>query len=287
MATYHCRELSESDAPRVERALANARVDDTLQLRRFAADPGGFGGWWYGCLDDDDAVRAVMAVQGHSGTLFGSDPEAVEAMATRMLATQRHRGGGTPHRHELFGPRHTLDPFWRIFQDIGRKVVHDAEVTLHGADTPLPPVSKRASVTIATPADERIVTEFIAESVVTAGAPDPRRTAAAAHAEHCRRLIAEGRVLIGWEAGKRPVFLGETGVVPGDPEVIWLERVFVPLPFRSRTRLIGGALAACTTVGEGAGRPIRFFAEHEPLRLAAQRAGFTASAAYRLVQMIG
>lgn len=282
---FRSRELQPNDRGAIATLLGGASLADGLLIKRQFARFEDSPGWWYGTLTGEGQLQAVMAIEGHSGVLFAASEDAAHAMGKHMLRQQQMMAGHGSTRHELLGPWQAMTAFWRGFKAIDRQLKSDSarELLRSTASTKSP--SRRVELRLAVEGDLRLVAEFTAMLAVEQQGHDPRRTRPDSHQRRCRNAIVEGRQLVASEAGERPVMVAD--VVDVDEQTALLERVFVPLPFRSRKRLVAGALALAAASAPVAGRRLLVFTDGEQLLAAAELAGFQSVARYRQIVMIG
>lgn len=281
---FGLRELRDKDLPQLTELVKNASVYSTVRLRDSVRDFGTFPGWWFGSLRDGTELESFMAIHDHSAEMYTTTTDAVEAMAVHLKKTQAYTAANTSHRHQIRGVRGVIDPFWKIFKDLGRQLVSDVESSLMASTAAGTCASKRIAMGFAKPEDLGTLVEFSALRLLEEKGTDPRRQGLGVLAERCRGLIAEGRVVVGREAGK-PVFLAV--LRPVSASIVLLDEVYIPAAFRTRKRLIGGALYKLKFAPPVRERELLFFADSEALRVAAQTAGYEEKAAYRTIVTVG
>lgn len=258
----------------------------TLKLRLAVAQGVDFDGWWYGAVRDGE-VEALMAISGHTATFHSAEGDASEALAARLLGDQKHNRSPETRRHQIMGDHRSMARFWPTFRAVDRQVTTDENWSLMGGggtDGPLESISKRMKLRAATMENHQLVYEFSAELSLERDGVDPRRSYPQAHAEAITAKIASGRQMVGFEKEK-PVLIGEFADV--GPNMVQLQEVWVPLAFRTRKRLVGGALAQATALPENAGKEVLVMANSKTMVAAAERAGFEPRAQYRYISMLG
>ncbi len=283
--TYRSRELHAEDRPAIARLLEQGLITETLAIRQALARGEDYPGWWYGTAGPDGELAAAMSIHKHVGDLYAADDDAAQSMGRSMLRQQQmltSRGSG---RHELNGPWQSMTAFWRSFQAIDRVLKSDITRELIRSTGSTTARSRRITLDVADESDLRLVSEFTALACVEANGFDPRKTTPDGHQRRCRRAISEGRQLVAREAGTKPVMVAE--VVQVDDSMAMLERFFVPLPFRSRKILVGGALALAAHSEPVASKRLMVFATGEAMMAAAERAQFESVTRYRQIVMMG
>lgn len=113
---------------------------------------------------------------------------------------------------------------------------------------------------------------------------DPRRAHPGAHRAACEAAIASGRQLVGWEEDK-PALIAE--LRPVDGEAVLVDRMWVPVAYRSRQRLVGGVLYHARQLPALAGRAVLLRAGDAGLAEAAKLAGFMPHRTYRHIVLRG
>ena len=279
---WKCRELGAGELSGVRTAVAGVEMSRILHLREALADPAGHGRWWYAAIGGG-GVGAFAAVQGTRAHLYGDDTSAVEAMAQAMLRSQQLHTSRDTHRHVLFGPAAVIDPFWSIFQAVGRQVVADRRWGLMTADSE-GKGSRRLQLDIADGGDLSVCVAFLGEHAAEMHGKDPRKVAPEAFEREVEEAIDEGRVLLGREGG-RAMFVAQLADL--DDDTVMVQRMHVPLPYRSRKVLVGGALFGARTLGPAADKKLWMLAEGEAMQVAAARAGFSELGQWREVAMLG
>ncbi len=282
MADWTCRELGASEIGGILAACEHAPPTRTLHLRDALAAPAAPGRWWFAAIGAG-GVGAFAAVQGTRASLYGDDTDAVQAMARAMLRSQQLHASREAHRHVLFGPAEVLDPFWQIFRDVGRQVVADRNLDLVIGDGE-GKGSRRMELRVATAGDLALCVSFLGEHIAEVQGQDPRRMAPAAFERDVDAAIGQGRILVGTEGG-RAMFVAEAAPLTAD--TVMLVRIHVPLPYRSRKVLVGGALFAARSIGPGAAGTVWLFADGEMMQLAATRAGYRSAGRWREIAMLG
>ncbi len=282
---YRSRELHVEDRRAIGELLETGRLTQTMHVQRALDQGDDFKGWWYGALAPSGDLAAAMAIEGHTGHLYASDEDAAVAMGRAMLRQQQMMASRGATRHELNGPWQSLTAFWRSFQAIDRQLKSDIQRNLIRSTGSTSSPSRRVTISVADEGDLRLVSEFTALAAVEEKGYDPRKTTPDGHRRRCSRAIAEGRQLVVREAGARPVMVAE--VVDIDESTAMLERLFVPLPFRGRKLLVGGALALAAGSEPVAGRRLLLFATGEQMMVAAERASFELIERYRQIVMLG
>lgn len=282
---YRCRELRPDDHRCLTDLMARLPGDESMLVRPAADRFSDFPGWWFGALDEDGELGAVMAVEGHSGVICARDDDAVRAMARTMLTQQQMIGSRGAQHHQLAASWRTMDVFWGIFEKIGRKVVGDTTRDLMQAGPQTASPSKRVEVGLADADDLRLVADYLGQRGVELRGFDPRKLTPEAHMTRCRQNIAEGRQLVARETGGRPFMVAEA--IPFGEDQVLLDEVFVPLPMRGRARLVGGGLALAAATPPARGRRLLVMADGEQMVAAAERAGFERRARYRHISMVG
>lgn len=280
--SWTCRELSATDLDGVRVLIASAPPHRSMHFHGALADPAAAGRWWFAAIGAG-GIGAAAAIQGTRAHLYGDDDSAVRAMAAAMLRSQQLQASREAHRHVLYGPSDVIATFWTTFSAVGRQVVADRLLTLMLGDGD-GKGSDKVSLTVATDDDVALCVRFLGEYAAEVLGSDPRKARPRAFEAEVVGAIAEGRLLVGSEGG-RAMFVADAVTV--DERIAELQRVYVPLAYRSRKLLVGGALFAARSVGPGDGRLIRLFADSEAIELAATRAGFRPVAAWREIAMLG
>ncbi len=281
---FATRELGPRDKRAVVDLLERVSNHESRLARSFVERFDEFDGWWMGAIRNGE-VEALMAIDGHAGILVSQDDDATRAMAHGMVRQQQMLVSRGSSRHQLSGTWRTLDLFWQIFQAVDRQVVCDKSRELMAATEETESPSRRVTVDLATTDDLRVVLEFTGQHSAEMYGLDPRRVSPESHRHECNAVIAAGRQLIARESGGRPVMVAE--VVDIGPHEVLLERLHVPLPFRGRKRLVGGAMAAARGLEPCAEKRLLLFADDPQLVAAAERANFERMARYRLISMVG
>ena len=281
MTDWRCREVRADELGGVRSLVSSAPLSQTFHLTDRLAEPAAPGRWWYAAIGPG-GVGAFAAIEGTTAHLFGDDTSAVEAMARSMLQGQKMHTSREAHRHVLFGPASVIDPFWAIFQDVGRQVVANRSMALMAGDTE-GKGSRRMELALAKAADLGLCVQFLGEHHTERHGTDPRKTAPAAFERDVATAVEQQRVLVGRETG-RAMFVAEAA--PLSEAVVMLRRVHVPLPYRSRKLLVGGALFEARSLGPGAAKTVWVLAD-ELTQVAAERAGYSVKGMWREVAMIG
>lgn len=280
------RELKPSERDSIVRFVMDAPRFHTLPMRPAAKNFDEFEGWWYGAVDAGTShVRAIMCIQNSRASMYSGSDIATDVMAKTLLKQQQILHAYQTKRHILFGYKATVDKFWRVFRMIDRQVVQNAPRDLlrsEGKSLDKPP-SKRVKTRLATAADQKLVSEFLAEYMVENEGHDPRRMGRSAHDRRVSDLIGEERLVVARE-GDRPVFICELREL--EPGSILLDNIYVPLPFRQRKRLIAGALYDAQELGIAAGKEVLFFGS-DAISAAGERAGYEQKLVYQQIAMLG
>jgi hypothetical protein len=71
------------------------------------------------------------------------------------------------------------------------------------------------------------------------------------------------------------------------PNKVLLDHVYVPNAYRTRKRLIGGALFKLKYAPPVRDKELLFFADSETLKIAAETAGYVAKIPYRKIVTVG
>jgi len=299
MSVWTCKETTQLG--RIRACAARGARRETWHLDAAFADPHNPDRWWFAASDSAGNVGAFAAIEGTRAHLFGDDEEAVEAMARTMLRSQQIHTSRESHRHVLFGPARVVNPFWRIFEAVGRQVVADRRPALM-CSTDGGKGSRRMRLTVGDADDQKTCVAFLGEHGAEADGADPRKIRPQAFSRQVARTLAAGRMLVGRElapgsVGGRAMFVAEVTPVgvtqptadseagAGAASLLWPWHV--PLPFRGRKILVAGALLEATRQGPGADRPVWLLVEGEALHLAAARAGYEHGVAWREIAMLG
>ncbi len=283
---YGCRELKATERPLVAGLVERVPRDAALLLRVAGAHREGFTGWYFGALEDNRRLAAVMCVGEHGVHVLGERRAALRAMAEAQVKLQGLNLGGPTKQHELLGDNESLGAFWEVFRGVkGRTLVADHLQPLLRADQlPDTAPSKRARVTVATASELRLVYELSGEREAHERHLDPRRTHPGAHRAACEATIAAGRQLVGWEEDK-PALVAE--LRPVDDHTTLLDRIWVPVAYRSRKRLVGGALYHARRLRGLADKDVLLLAADAAIAEAAELAGFIPHRTYRHVILRG
>jgi hypothetical protein len=281
---FGVRELREKDRPKIRALVEGASIYSTILMRDAVANFPTFPGWWYGSLRDGTELESLMCIHDHAAEMISTSRGTVEAMALHMKKTQAYIIAQQSHRHQIRGPRSTIDPFWRIFKELGRQVVGDMTSYLMGSTDAGACASKRIAVGFGREADVGIVTEFAALKTLEEKGVDPRRSGGGGLQAQCARAIGEGRIVIGRE-GAKPAFVAE--LRPINDDIVLLANAYVPAAFRTRKRLIGGALFKLKFAPPVRDKELLFFADSPTLREAAKTAGYEEREVYRTVATLG
>ena len=113
---------------------------------------------------------------------------------------------------------------------------------------------------------------------------DPRRTEPRGHQAFCTQAIEGKRIIIGREES-RPVFVAE--IVQINDKMARLTNVFIPPAFRTRKRLIGGALYKTKFAPPVRDKELIYFAPSPQMVEAAQLAGYQEHRVYRSITTLG
>ena len=281
---FTTRELDARDRHAITALVDRVSKDESRLARSFVDHFDDFDGWWMGAMRHGQ-IEALMAIDGHAGTLVSQDDDATRALAHGMVRQQQMLVSRTSNRHQLSGTWRTLDLFWQIFQAIDRQVTCDKARELMTETEQTQSPSRRVTVELATVDDIQVVLEFTGEHSAEMYGVDPRRVSPESHHRQCAAVIDTGRQLIAREANGRPVMVAEA--VDVGPNEVLLERLHVPLPFRGRKRLIGGAMASARELEPCSGKRLLLFADDPQIVAAAERAQFEPLARYRLISMVG
>ena len=282
--TYSVFELNpQKMRAEMETFVGRRPLNQTLRLRSALAQKESFRGWWYGAVEDGE-LAAIMAIENRKVQFHAANGDAAEAVAKTLLNNQRHTRSMEAHRHEITGDERSMARFWPTFRDIGRKIVADQAWFLMGAKTPLDNISKRMKLRFATPHNQALVEDFVAEMIVERYGFDPRRSNREAHKINVAGMIKAGRQLLGYEKEK-PVMIAE--LAPVNEDLVELRNIWVPVALRSRKRLIGGAFAQATQLETCAGKELLIMATNTSMHEATKRAGLEQRAAFRHVAMVG
>ncbi len=287
MATWTCKETSSLNGIRA--CAARGHVRETWHLADSLNAPPSHDRWWFAATDGEGRVGAFAAILGTRAHLYGDDSDAVEAMAGTLLRSQHLHASREAHRHVLFGPERVVEPFWRVFRAINRQVVGDRRPLLmySGAEGK---GSRRMTLDVASAGDQKVCVAFLADHSAEVHGLDPRRVAPEAFAREVASAIAGGRLIVGREGAPgagpgRAMFVAEVRHV--SDTVAMLDPWHVPAPFRSRKILVAGALFSALTQGPSAGKQLWALVDGEPLKLAAERAGYREALAWREIAMLG
>ncbi|TNF28439.1 MAG: hypothetical protein EP329_17895 [Deltaproteobacteria bacterium] len=283
---YACRELKAAELPLVASLVERVPRDGALLLRLAGAQTEAFGGWYFGALADNRRLDAVMCVGEHGVHVVGDHRAALVAMAETQLKLQ---GMSMPHatkQHELMGDAESFVPFWDRFRNVkGRTLIADHTLPLlRAGELPEKAPSKRAGVTVAGARDARLVYELTGEREAHVRHIDPRRTQPHAHKAACEATIAAGRQIIGWEQDK-PALVAE--LRPFGEDTVVIDRIWVPVAYRSRARLVAGALYHALALPALVGKRVLLLAPDAGLAEAAEKAGFAPYRSYRHVILRG
>lgn len=290
MSTWIGRELRAKDLKDLPAFIARAPRPASLFVRAALARGDTDASWWYGVFRGGQSLEAVMAVHNHQGALYAANDEAARGLADELYAQQRRLGpsSGQTHRHQLLGEAKTMGIVWPIMRDLpGRKLVFDKDCDLLQAPSPastdLPAPSSRVVFDLARPADERVVSDFIAELRIEQLGVDPRKLARDAHMHRVAELLTHGRALIAKEKDSgRPFFVAELAPLTDDTAL--LSDVYVPPHYRARGKLIAQAFwasarHACAHVPPDAERV--YLASDPTFGNAAKTAGWQRISGYR------
>jgi hypothetical protein len=283
-ARFGSREIRKDGFGAIRAFVANAPRYGTLLMRRAVATIDTWKGWWWGAFDKtDNELRALACIEGTVVNLHG-EPDALRAMAEIMLAQQRTRVAVRGQTHQLIGNRPSVSAYWDIFKNMPkRQVLYDRIRNLMATKGPGENPKPSLIVTKATSDDLKVVSAFTAEYMTEVYGVDPIRTGRQAHEDRCRKAISEGRQLIGRDGGK-PVFVAEMSFP--DDDLVMLDRLHVPKPFRRRKLTAAGLVeAACHALVKG--EECLFFADRESKSLltGAEIAGYEVRSEYRLIVM--
>jgi hypothetical protein len=238
--------------------------------------------WWYGLFRDGTSLEAVMFVEGHVGQLYASSEEAAKGLGNQLYAAQKRLGPSVQtHRHQLIGEGKTMGWVWPIMKDLpDRKVLSDKDCDFLLADQKGDAPSSRAEVIVATRADERAVSDFIAELRIEQVGIDPRKIGREAHTARISDAVGAGRALLGREKDTgRPFFVAE--IAPLDAESATLSDVYVPPHYRSRGKLIAQAFWAIGRHPAAGGRSLYFMAADASFATTARSVGWKSLCRYR------
>jgi hypothetical protein len=281
---FGVREVREKDLPKIRTLVGQSSIYSTILMRDAVANFQTFPGWWYGSLRDGTELESLMCIHEHAAEMISTSQGTVEAMALHMKKTQGYMITSQSNRHQIRGPRSTIDPFWRIFKELGRQVVSDMTSSLMGSTSEGECASKRIVVGFGRETDLETVTEFSALRILEEKGVDPRRSGGGGLQAHCARAIGEGRIVIGRE-GAKPAFVAE--LRPINDDIVLLGNAYVPVAFRTRKRLIGGALFKLKFAPPVRNKELLFFADSPSLREAAETAGYQVREVYRTIVTLG
>mgnify|MGYP001425121910 CR=1 FL=1 len=281
---FGLRELRDKDLPQIRNLISNASIYSTILMRDAVQGFETFPGWWFGSLRDGTKLESIMAILDHSAEIYSESTDTVEAMASHLKKTQAYTSSNKSNRHQIRGVKGVIDPFWKIFKDLGRQLVSDAESTLMASTADGSCASKRIAMGFARPDDLGLVAEFSALRLLEEKGNDPRRQGAQAFNARCASAIADGRIVIGRD-GAKPAFVAELRAAT--ETITLLDNVFIPAAFRTRKRLIGGALFKLKYAPPVRGKELLFFADSPTMKMAAETAGYVEKAVYRTVVTVG
>jgi len=281
---YGVRELRAKDLEQIQGLVGRGSIYSTILLRDAVDNFETFPGWWFGSLREGTALESLMSIHDHCAEIYSESTDTVEAMASHLKKTQAYTSANKSNRHQIRGVKGTIDPFWKIFRELGRQLVSDSQSALMASTDGGGCASKRITMGFARPTDLGLVVEFSAMRILEEKGVDPRRGGAAALSVTCSQAIAEGRVVIGRD-GAKPAFIAE--LRPQTETITLLDNVYVPAAFRTRKRLIGGALFKLKYAPPARGKELLFFADSPTLKVAAETAGYEEKATYRTVVTVG
>lgn len=282
--SFGVRELRDSDKEQVEAFLGRSDPYATLLLRDAVLGFDDYPGWWFGGLREGRTLQSVMAIEDRRAIMASDDVPCLEAMATYLKRDQAYITTAERHRHTILGPTETIDPFWKIFRELDRQLVSDTTQTLMASTSAGECPTKRLAMSFARKQDLGLVAEFEAMRLLEERGRDPRRGAGGPHIQPCAEAIEAQRVVIGREGGK-PVFIAELRDM--GPGKVLLARAFIPAAFRTRKRLVGGALFKLKFAPPSREKEVLFFAQGAEMRAAAERAGYVAKMTYRKIVTLG
>jgi hypothetical protein len=285
---FHYRVLKDVDAATIRAFVEASPTYATFLMRGPSSDFVAFKGWFAGVVEiGTQELRALSVVQDTSANIYADSTASAQALAKGMLDANRNKAYRDPKRHQILGDAKVMADFWDVFQVIpNRTLIYDKKRHLLGAIEPAENTREKLSVTPAVPKDLRVVYELTAEFSVEQWGIDPRRVSAEAHKNYCKRVIIEGRQLVG-RMGDKPVFAAEIG--PAIEGKVTLDRVFVPKPLRVRKKMVAGALSEAARFALQHGEEALFFCnvDDEATLEAASNAGFASRREYRLVALRG
>jgi hypothetical protein len=284
MARFGIRELRKSDFAHISKLVTDATLYNTALIQHLIDDVANFPGWLYGALEDGTELQAMMAIHDHSAVMYSDSDDAVEAMASHLLKSQRIIGGSRTNRHHIIGPAHVVGPFWVIFRALDRQLVSDVNRHLMASIPSDKSPSKRLKIGFAKESDLRTIFDFTAAYEMEMNGKDPRKVDGRAHHNRCLQAIKNGRQIMGREEG-RPVFTGEFRQLR--PNTFLLDRVFIPPAFRTRRRLVGAALYKSKYAPAVRDKELLFFADTPSMVEAAQLGGFEQKVIYRSITTVG
>ncbi len=281
--TWSCREYGRHELQGIAALVAHSPVESTFHVKPIVDDPVGNNAWFFAASHEDGRVGAFAAVVGTRANLLGFDDGAVDAMAMAMLKSQTIHTSREAHRHVLLGPATVVDRFWAIFQDVGRQVVGNRKLELMASGGE-GKGSRRLTLDLATHSDLPVLTVFAGDYGLERHGFDPRKVAPAALERQLTDAIDAGRLLVARESG-RAMFMAIVRDV--DEETVLLDRVHVPVAYRGRKILVGGALFAAAASAPVAAKRVLVFIDGDLMQIGAARAGYTSLQSYREVAMLG
>ena len=259
----------------------------TFLMHRPLEEFDSFGGWWFGVIVvETQELRALACIENHSANMYAQSDDAAEEMGRIMLKQQSKAPRKVGVRHQIFGEKTTVDRFWQVFQNINRTVDIDALRGLFGATEPGERIKDTVSVSRATSADIKIVSEFAAGHAIDAWRIDPRRVSPQGHQANCMAVIESGRQLVA-RKGNKPLCIAE--IVPQTEGRVMIDKIYVPRPFRTFKKLAATALVMFTEVALEEGSEALLFANVDDAfsTSIAEMAGFESRMTYRSISMRG
>jgi len=282
------RELRPGDRDAIGKLLERAPLDESLMVQAAFDRNEAFKGWWYGGLRNGTALEAVMAIDNHTAQIYARTDAAARGMGYELFQQQKRMGPGLQtHRHQLIGELKTISNIWHFVKDLPtRKPISDRTCAMHEATERIDKCpSSRVEFGVAVESDMRVIFDMTAESITEQIQVDPRKVGRDAHWARCERLVQKGLQLIGRDEG-RPFFVAELAKQTRD--VIMLDKIYVPMQFRSRTRLIAGAMWHAAGLAERlGGRRLFAFTTDLALTEAAVQAGWSNGTTYRWAIALG
>jgi uncharacterized protein len=180
-------------------------------------------GTFYGCLDEDGAIKGVALI-GHATLMETASDSAIEVFA--RAAQHQH------DLHMLLGEEEKVRKFWSHYSTAGKPMRFSCREMLLELRWPVPACEEVTGLRLAVPNDLDLIIPAHAQLAIEESGVDPRSVDPDGFRARCLRRIEQRRT---WVWIEENTLMFKADVVSDTPDVIYIEGVVVNRESRGKS----------------------------------------------------